>query len=151
MVHLLGELVARLRQTWFGSVLALLGFALLLVVPVSRQCFGIAAVKGGVGGVFCSWRPPLDDPQGGGLVVLLAFAGVIILAPLIMPSRPVLIASAIATTAVVLAIVSLTSISLDVQLALSRSGLDFSNEARSGFLALLPASAAWVAASFRLR
>ena len=61
MQQLAGVIVERLRRTWFGSVLALLWLSLVTIVPTVRQCFGIAAKRGEVGGIVCSWGPALES------------------------------------------------------------------------------------------
>ncbi|HEX3630537.1 MAG TPA: hypothetical protein VHW91_08710 [Candidatus Dormibacteraeota bacterium] len=143
-------LLRRLRRTWFGSLLALLGVALLTVIPAHRQCVGIAAVRGGVGGIFCSWTPPLESPREPGLLLLLAFATAIIVLPLVFPYRPVLLVSGIATALAVAGVVVMTAISYGFYLALARLGLDLTSTAVTATLAMLPAAGAWTVASFRL-
>src|SRR5437763_16531380 len=79
MQQLAGVIVERLRRTWFGSVLALLWLALVTIVPTVRQCFGIAAKRGEVGGIVCSWGPALESLRQPGLALLLVFVGAIAL------------------------------------------------------------------------
>jgi hypothetical protein len=118
----------RLRATWFGSVLALVWLVSLTVAPVARHCIGIAAVRGGPSGTFCSWTPALENP---------------------FPYRPVLLLVGLGSAA----IVALIAISLDFEryLALSRLGLRLTSEAQSVLLFLLPVSVLWIVAGFRRR
>ena len=150
MRRLVGALSDRLRRTWFGSALALLGLAILIVIPVDRHCVGIAAVRGGQGGIFCGWSQLLERPGEPGLALLLLVAGLLIVAPMVFPSPAVLLSTGIGGAAAIVALLFLTSISDGVYVALARLGLDITNEARSGLLALLPACVAWVAAGVRL-
>lgn len=144
-------LLERLRRTWFGSVLALGGLAIVTVVPLSRHCVGIAAVRGGVGGIFCSWTPPLQISSEPGLLVLLVFTGAIAIIPLAVPNRWVVLATGIATTVVVLGVLVMTTISFSFWLVLYRLGLDMTSGTISALLALLPSAAVWIIASFRQR
>lgn len=148
MVRAASVVLNRLRATWFGSVLAVAWLAFLIFVPWARQCFGIAAVKGGQSGIFCSWTPALPNPTGLGLFLLLVFVAIIVTMPLVFPSRPVLFLVGLGSAAVVVAMIV---ISLDLQryLALSRLGLNLTNEARSSLVLLLPVSVVWIVAAFR--
>ena len=145
-----GRVLERLRRTWYGSALALVGLAILTVVPAARHCVGIAAVRGGQGGIFCSWRPPLESPGEPGLILLVSFAIAILVIPLAFPQAPVVLVTGIATAAIVIALLVVTTISFDIYFALERLGLRFTGDADTALLALLPASIAWIVASFRL-
>jgi hypothetical protein len=147
MVQAAQVLFRRLQTTWFGSVLALLWLLGLIAVPVPRHCIAVAAVRGGPSGVFCSRTPALEDPTGIGLALLLAFVAVIVIAPLVFPSRSVLLTVGLGSGAAAL-VTSLGSLDSGWYLAMGQLGLDITNEARSGLLFLLPASAAWILAAF---
>ncbi|TMD41458.1 MAG: hypothetical protein E6I88_07445 [Chloroflexi bacterium] len=151
MQQLAGVIVERLRRTWFGSVLALLWLALVTIVPTVRQCFGIAAKRGEVGGIVCSWGPALESLRQPGLALLLVFVGAIALVPLLVRDPSAILATGIASAVVVIGLVAFSSINPHFDLALSRLGLPIGSEADAGMLALLLASAAWIIASFRLR
>jgi hypothetical protein len=140
----------RLRATWFGSVLALVWLVSLTVAPVARHCIGIAAVRGGPSGTFCSWTPALENPTGIGLVLLLAFVAVIVTVPLVFPYRPVLLLVGLGSAAIVVALIAI-SLDFERYLALSRLGLRLTSEAQSVLLFLLPVSVLWIVAGFRRR
>jgi len=150
MVRPASVVLDRLRATWFGSVLAVAWLAFLTLVPWVRHCIGIAAVKGGQGGIFCSWTPALTNPTGLGLFLLLVFVAIIVTAPLVFPSRPVLLLVGLGSAAIVVALIVI-SLDFDRYLALSRLGLNLTNEARSVFLVLLPVSVVWIVTGFRRR
>jgi hypothetical protein len=141
----------RLRRTWFGSVLALAGLAILTITPVARHCAGIAAKRGTPGGIFCDWTPPLQNPSGVGLIVLLVFAGVIVTLPLALPNRWVLLMTGAGSAALVIGLIIGTTLDFGLYLSLSRLGLALTSDATSAMIALVPASIAWIVASFRLR
>jgi hypothetical protein len=134
MVRATSVVLGRLRATWFGSVLAVAGLAFLIFVPWVRQCFGIAAVRGGTGGIYCTWNPPILDPSGLELVLLVSFVALIAIVPLAFPNRPTLLAvgfgSAVISVAVIVAI---------HELSVPLTFLVF----------VLPASVAWIVAGFR--
>jgi len=138
----------RLRATWFGSVLAVAWLAFLIFVPLVRQCFGIAAVRGGTGGIYCTWTPALPNPTGLGLFLLLVFVVIIVTVPLAFPSRPVLLLVGLGSAAIVVAMIVI-SLELDRYLAVSQLGLNLRSEAQSALLLMLPASVAWIVAGFR--
>jgi hypothetical protein len=148
MVNAVSILLKRLRATWFGSVLAVVWLVCLIAAPFARHCIAIAAVKGGPSGVFCEWTPVIENPTGFGLFLLLLFGAVIVTLPLAFPYRPVLLLVGFGSAAIVVAIM-LMSLDFGWYLAMSRLGLDITNEARSGFVVLLPASVAWMLAGFQ--
>jgi hypothetical protein len=148
MVRATSVVLNRLRATWFGSVLAAAWLIGLIAAPLARGCAAIAAVKGGQGGIFCYWTPALRNPTGLGLFLLLVFVAIIVTVPLVFPSRPVLLLVGLGSAAIVVAMI-VTSIDFERYLALSRLGLDLTNEARSGLLLLIPVSVVWIVAAFR--
>ena len=150
MVRSASVVLNRLRATWFGSVLAVAWLAFLIFVPWVRHCFGIAAVRGGSSGIYCTWTPALPNPAGLGLFLLLVFVAIIVTAPLVFPSRPVLLLVGLGSAAIVVALIVI-SLDFDRYLALSRLGLNLTNEARSVFLVLLPVSVVWIVTGFRRR
>jgi hypothetical protein len=123
-------LLNRLRATWFGSILAVVWLAVLLFAPVARHCFGVAAVVGGQSGIICDWTPPLENPSGAGLFLLLLFVAVIVTAPLVFPQRGVMLLVGCGSAAIVVAL---------------------SLAAPSALLLLLPVSAVWIVAGVRRR
>jgi len=133
MVRSASVVLNRLRATWFGSVLAVAWLAFLVFVPWVRQCFGIAAVRGGTGGIYCTWNPPILDPSGLEVALLVLFAALITIVPLAFPNRPTLLAvgfgSAAISVAMILAIHEL-------------SGVTF-------LVFLLPAGILWIVAGIR--
>jgi len=149
MVRQASVVLNRLRVTWFGSVLALAWLMGLIAAPLVHSCVGIAAVKGGQGGIFCSWTPALPNPTGLGLFLLLVFVAIIVTVPLVFPSRPMLLSVGLGSAAIVVAMIVI-SLDFDRYLALSRLGLNLTNEARSVLLLLLPVSVVWIVAAFRL-
>jgi len=148
MVRPASVVLNRLRATWFGSLLAIVWLVCLIAAPLARHCVGIAAVKGGPSGIFCGWTPPLENPNGFGLLLLLLFVAVIVTVPLVLPYRPALLAVGLGSAAVVVAMIVI-SLDFERYLALSRLGLDLTNEARSVLLFLLPVSVVWIVAGFR--
>jgi hypothetical protein len=140
----------RLRATWFGSVLAVAWLVSLIAAPLVRTCAGIAAVKGGQGGIFCSWSAALPNPTGLGLFLLLTFVAIIVTVPLVFPIRPVLLLVGLGSAAIVVAVI-LISIDVERYLALSRLGLNLTNQDGSVLLLLLPASVVWIVAGIRRR
>jgi hypothetical protein len=150
MVRAASTVLNRLRATWFGFVLALVWLVSLTVAPVARHCIGIAAVRGGPSGTFCSWRPALENPTGIGLVLLLAFVAVIVTVPLVLPYRPALLLVGLGSAAIVVALIAI-SLDFERYLALSRLGLRLTSEAQSVLLFLLPVSVLLIVAGFRRR
>ena len=148
MVRAASVVVKRLRATWFGSVLALAWLIGLIAAPLARSCAGIAAVKGGQGGIFCYWTPALRNPTGLGLFLLLVFVAIIVTVPLVFPSRPVLLLVGLGSAAIVVATIVI-SVDFERNLALSGLGLNLTNEALSGLVLLLPVSVVWIVAGFR--
>src|ERR1700694_4452931 len=138
----------RLRATWFGSVLAVGWLVGMIAAPLVRGCAGVMGVKGGPSGVFCSWTPALPNPTGLGLLLLLVFVATIVTVPLVFPSRPVLWLVGFGSAVIVVALI-VVSLDFERYLALSRLGLDLTNEARSGLLLLLPVSVVWIVAAFK--
>jgi hypothetical protein len=147
MVQTAEALFQRLQATWFGAVLALLWLVGLVAVPLPRHCIAVAAVQGGPAGIFCNRTPTLQDPTGIGLVLLLAFVAVIVTVPLTFPNRTVLLAVGLGSAAIAL-VTTLGSLDEGWYTAMNRLGLGITNEAQSGLLFLLPASAAWMLAAF---
>ena len=151
MVRAASALLNRLRATWFGSILAVVWLISLIAVPsVRTNCIGIAAVKGGPSGIFCEPGPPLRSPTGLGMLSLLVFVAVIVTVPLVFPRRPVLLLVGLGSAAIVVAMIVI-SLDFERYLALSRLGLNLTNEARSGLLLLLPVSVVWIVAGVRRR
>jgi hypothetical protein len=150
MVRATSVVLSRLRATWFASVLAVAWLLGLIAAPLVRSCAGIAAVKGGQGGIFCSWTTALPNPTGLGLFLLLVFVAIIVTVPLVFPSRLVLLLVGFGSAAIVVA-VTLISIDFERYVALSRLGLNLTNEARSVLLLLLPVSVIWIVAGIRRR
>jgi hypothetical protein len=148
MVRSASVVVNRLRATWFGSVLAVAWIMGLTAAPLVRSCAGIAAVKGGQAGIFCSWTAAMPNPTGLGLFLLLVFVAIIVTVPLLFPSRPVLLLVGFGSAAIVVAM-TVISLDFDRYLALSRLGLNLTNAARSVLLLLLPVSVVWIVAAFR--
>jgi len=126
----------RLRATWFGSALAVAWLAFLIFVPWVRQCFGIAAVRGGSGGIYCTWNPPIIDPSGLELVLLMLFVVLIAIVPLAFPNCPTLLA------------VGFGSAAISVAMILAIHGLYVP---LTFLVFLLPASVAWIVAGIRRR
>jgi hypothetical protein len=151
MVRATSVMLNRLRATWFGSVLAAAWLVFLIAVPsVRTNCVGIAAIKGGPSGIICESGPPLRSPTGLGLLLLLLFVAVIVTVPLVFPSRRILVVVGLGSAAIVVAMIVI-SLDFDRYLALSRLGLNLTNEARSVLLLLLPVSVVWIAAGVRRR
>jgi hypothetical protein len=150
MVQAAQVIFRRLQATWFGSVLALFWLVGLVAIPLPRHCIAVAAVQGGPSGIFCNRTPALEDPTGIGLVLLLAFVAVIVTVPLTLPNRTVLLAVGLGSLAIAL-VTTLGSLDDGWYTAMSGLGLDITNDARSGLLFLLPASAAWILAAFFAR
>jgi hypothetical protein len=150
MVRPAAVVLSRLRATWFGSVLALAWLIGLIAAPLVHSCAGIAAVKGGQGGIFCRWTPALPNPAGLGLFLLLLFVAIIVTVPLVFPSRPVLLLVGLGSAVIVVAMIVI-SLDFERYLALSRLGLNLTNEDRSVLLLLLPVSVVWIVAAFRRR
>jgi hypothetical protein len=149
MVRRASFVLNRLRATWFGSVLAVAWLVFLIAIPsVRTNCVGIAAIKGGPSGIICESGPPLRSPTGLGLVLLLVFVAIITTVPLAFPSRRMLLVVGLGSAAIVVAM-AVISLDLERYLALSRLGLNITNEARSSLLLLLPVSVVWIVAAFR--
>src|SRR5438445_4158586 len=140
MVRPASVVLNRLRATWFGSVLAVAWLAFLIFVPWVRHCFGIAAVRGGSSGIYCTWTPALPNPAGLGLFLLLVFVAIIATVPLVFPSRPVLLLVGLGSAAIVVAMMVI-SLDFDRYFALSRLGLTLTNGARPVRSLLLPRGA----------
>jgi hypothetical protein len=126
--------ISRLRATWFGSLLAVVWLAFLIGVPWVRDCFGIAAVQGGSSGIYCTWNPPVIDPSGLELLLLVSFVAVIAMVPLAFPNRPTLLSVGFGVAAISVAII-LAANGPWVALAV--------------LVYLLPASALWIVAGVR--
>ncbi len=149
MVRAVSVVLNRLRATWFGSVLALAWLFFLIAIPsVRTNCVGIAAIKGGPSGIICESGAPLRSPTGLGLLLLLGFVAIIVAVPLVFPSRRMLFVVGLGSAAIVVAMVVI-SLDLEGYLALSRLGLNLTNEARSALLLLLTVSVVWIVAAFR--
>jgi len=149
MIQIAVAVLDRLRATWFGSVLAIVWLAGLLFAPLARHCTGIAGVVGGPSGIICDSTPPLENPSGAGLFLLL-FVAVIVTAPLVFPHRGVMLLIGFGSAAIVVALI-LFSVDVASYLALSRLGLDLTSETQSALLLLLPVSALWIVAGVRHR
>src|ERR1700730_12103302 len=108
MVRPVSVVLNHLRASWFGSSLAVACWAFLIFVPWVRQCFGIAAVRGGSGGIYCTWNPPIIDPSGFELVLLVLFAAVIAIVPVAFPIRPTLLALGFGSAAISVAMILAT-------------------------------------------
>jgi hypothetical protein len=134
MVRVVSAVLNRLRATWFGSVLAIAWLAFLLGIPWVRDCYGIAAVQGGSSGIYCSWNPPIIDPSGLELLVLVSFVAVIAIVPLRFPNRPTLLSVGFGSAAISVAVI-LAANGPWVGLAVS--------------VFLLPASVVWIAAGVK--
>jgi uncharacterized membrane protein len=134
MVRPASVVLKRLRATWFGSVLAVAWLAFLIFVPWVRDCFGIAAVRGGTSGIYCTWNPPIIDPSGLELVLLVLFVALIAIVPLAFPNRPTLLAVGFGSAAI--------SVSMIVAIHNLWVPLTF-------LVFLLPASVVWIVAGFR--
>jgi hypothetical protein len=150
MTQIAVAVLNRLRATWFGSVLAVVWLGGLLFAPLARHCFGVAAVVGGQSGIICDSTPPLENPSGAGLFLLLLFVAVIVTAPLVFPHRSVMLLVGFGSAAIVVALI-LFSIDVARYLVLSRLGLDVTSDAQSALLLLLPVSALWIVAGVRRR
>jgi len=148
MVRAVSAVFNRLRATWFGSVLAVVWLVFLIAVPWVRHCFGIAAVQGGRSGIYRTWNPPLVDPSGFALLLLLLFAAVIGILPLAFPNRRVLLSVGLGSAIVVLAMIWATLDSA-VSFSLSELGLQVGDVTRTVLFFLLPASVVWIIAGFR--
>jgi hypothetical protein len=134
MVRPASVVLKRLRATWFGSVLAIAWLVFLIIVPWDRECYGIAAVRGGSGGIYCTWNPPIIDPSGLELVLLVLFVALIAIVPLAFPNRPTLLALGFGSAAISAAvIVAIHSLSVPLTF----------------LVFLLPAGVAWIVAGFR--
>jgi hypothetical protein len=105
MVRVVSAVLSRLRATWFGSVLAVAWLAFLLGIPWVRDCYGIAAVQGGSSGIYCTWNPPIIDPSGLELLVLVSFVAVIAIVPLRFPNRPTLLSVGFGNAAISVAVI----------------------------------------------
>jgi hypothetical protein len=134
MVRVVSAVLKRLRATWFGSVLAVAWLAFLLGVPWVRDCYGIAAVQGGSSGIYCTWNPPIIDPSGLELLVLVSFVAVIAIVPLRFPNRPTLLSVGFGNAAISVAVI-LGANGPWVGLAV--------------LVFLLPASVVWIAAGVK--
>lgn len=134
MVRPASVVLRRLRATWFGSVLAVAWLAFLIFIPWVRDCFGIAAVRGGSGGIYCTWNPPIIDPSGLELVLLVLFVSLIAIVPLAFPNRPTLLAVGFGSAAISAAmIVAIHELSVPLTF----------------LVFLLPAGVVWIVAGFR--
>jgi hypothetical protein len=136
MVRAASVVLNRLRATWFGSVLALAWLAFLIAIPWVRDCFGIAAVQGGSSAIYCTWNPPIIDPSGLELPVLVWFVAVIAIVPLAFPNRPTLLAVGFAGAAI------------SVAMIVAANG---PRVALAVLVFLLPASVVWIVAGVRRR
>jgi hypothetical protein len=136
MVRTASFVLNRLRATWFGSVLAVAWLGFLIFVPWVRDCFGIAAVQGGISGIYCTWNPPIIDPSGLESVLLVLFVAVIASVPLAFPNRPTLLAVGFGSAAISVAMI----------LAIHNPWVPL-----TFVVFLLPASVAWIAAGIRRR
>jgi uncharacterized membrane protein len=136
MVRAASAVLNRLRVTWFGSVLAVAWLAFLIFIPWVRQCFGIAAVRGGSSGIYCTWNPPIIDPSGFELVLLVLFVAVIAIVPLAYPNRPTLLAVGFGSAAISVAMI----------VAIHSLGVPLTS-----LVFLLPASVVWIVAGVRRR
>jgi len=126
----------RLRATWFGSALAAVWLAFLIGIPWVRHCYGIAAVQGGSSGIYCTWNPPIVEPSGQELLVLVSFVAVIAILPLAFPNRPTLLSVGFGVAATSVAII----------LAANRPSV-----ALAVLVFLLPASVVWIVTGVRRR
>jgi hypothetical protein len=136
MVRPASVVLNRLRATWFGSVLAVALLAFLIFVPWVRDCFGIAAVRGGTSGIYCTWNPPIIDPSGLELVLLVLFVAFIAIVPLAFPNRATLLVLGFGTAAI--------SVAMIVAIHSLWVPLTF-------LVFLLPASVVWIVAGVRRR
>jgi hypothetical protein len=126
----------RRRATWFGSALAVGWLAFLIGIPWVRDCYGIAAVQGGSSGIYYTWNPPIIDPSGLELLVLVSFVAVIAIVPLAFPNRPTLLA------------VGFGGASISVAIILAANGPWV---ALAVWVFLLPASVVWIVTGVRRR
>jgi hypothetical protein len=102
----------------------------------SAIAYGVAAVQGGSSGIYCSWNPPIVEPSGLELLVLVSFVALIAILPLAFPNRPTLLSVGFGVAATSVAIIMAA------------------NEPWIGLAVLvflLPASVVWIVTGVRRR
>jgi hypothetical protein len=140
-VNALGALARRLKACWFGPVVGWAVLALIAAIPTVHQCIGIAAVRGGRGGIFCGWSTALQTTSRTALVLVIA-GTTIVLALQLVSSRPgFLVAVGIGSSAIWIAVVYLLATNIGLAFWLSSHGLEYYMAELSSEVALMLLSA----------